>query len=127
MAKHAEGDDCLSIEMTLRSFPRVEPFVVRWKLPLFERDSKLDPTDLKQPANAGRCPKYFVSQLVSVLGDQSLSYSDFEKLVIDATGMSAKTFERTLEKAIKAQKIHDCKIDQTYEAQHQPSSSASPS
>ena len=37
MTKHEAGDDCLSIETTLRSFPKIEPFVVRWSLPLFVR------------------------------------------------------------------------------------------
>jgi hypothetical protein len=50
MTKHVE-EDCLSVEATLRSFPRIEPFVVRWVNPLFVRDKDLDPDDLKQPGN----------------------------------------------------------------------------
>jgi hypothetical protein len=40
---------CFTVEMVLRSFKEVEPFVVRWKHPLFIRESSLDPDDLKTP------------------------------------------------------------------------------
>lgn len=44
--KHQEAD-CFTVEATLRNFPPLDPFVVRWEYPLFHRDSELDPTNLK--------------------------------------------------------------------------------
>ena len=62
MTKHTEGDDYPAVETTLRSFPRIDPFVVHWKCPLFEREPNLDPADLKQP-NKGRERVYCLEDL----------------------------------------------------------------
>ena len=48
----------LSVEATLRSFPRIEPFVVRWDNPLFVREKDLNPDNLKQPG--GRPQSYLL-------------------------------------------------------------------
>jgi AAA domain len=116
MTKHAEGDDYLSVEHTLRSFPRIDPFVVRWEMPLFKRMPELDAADLKQPpSKKGRTPKYGTEQLVSVIGDQSLAYAEFLQRTRMATGMVESTFNKQLKKAAKENKIHHCRIDETYE------------
>lgn len=55
MTAHEEAD-AFTVESTLRNFPPVEPFVVRWNYPLFIR-TNLDPEDLKQArsrANTGQ-------------------------------------------------------------------------
>jgi hypothetical protein len=39
---HQEAD-AMSVEMALRNFAPVDPFVVRWEHPLWQRDAELDP------------------------------------------------------------------------------------
>ena len=106
MTKHEAGEDCLSIEMTLRSFPRVEPFVVRWSLPLFERDQSLDPADLKRPSKGGSDPKYGVEDLLTHLGDKELKTGEFKSLIRTETGMSERTFYSLLKQGEAQQKLH---------------------
>jgi hypothetical protein len=47
MTRHAE-EDAFTIEATLRNFPPIPPFCVRWKYPVMELADELDPADLKQ-------------------------------------------------------------------------------
>ena len=54
MTGHDEGDDHLTVEHTLRSFPRIDQFVVQWDCPLFSRKPDLDPAKLKQHNEGGR-------------------------------------------------------------------------
>ena len=114
MTKHKE-EECLTVEPTLRSFPRIEPFVVRWRLPLFERDKKLDPADLKQPARIGREATYSVEDLADCLNGDDLSTEEFEKRFCTETGASASTFHRLRRAATEAGLIHKCLIDQKWE------------
>jgi hypothetical protein len=55
MTRH-ETEGAFVIETTLRNFPQVEPFVVRWQYPLMHRDAELDPARLKQAV--GRKPAF---------------------------------------------------------------------
>ena len=51
-------------EITVRDFPAVENFVVRWDFPLLSRDKEgLDPAEVKQPPKMGR-PKQDITGLV---------------------------------------------------------------
>lgn len=50
LTRHEE-DDAFVIEPTLRNFPPIDDFCVRWSFPLMIRDNNLDPTRLKQPGN----------------------------------------------------------------------------
>jgi hypothetical protein len=119
MTKHEAGEDCLTIEMTLRSFPRVEPFVVRWNLPLFERDQSLDPAALKQPGKRGGSePKFGVEDLLTYLGDENLKTTDFKRKVRNETGMSERTFYKLLQDGLKAGKLHKA-FDETWECINQ--------
>jgi len=47
MTQH-ENYDCLTVEASLRSLPRIRPFVVQWDYPLFIRQDELDPDKLKK-------------------------------------------------------------------------------
>jgi hypothetical protein len=44
-----EEPDCYTLNATLRNFPPLDPFVVRWEFPLLVRDDALDPAALKNP------------------------------------------------------------------------------
>ncbi|NLH74521.1 MAG: AAA family ATPase [Verrucomicrobia bacterium] len=61
-----ELDDHFVVEATLRSFPPVEEFVVRWNYPLFERQAGLDPTRLRKPGG-GRKPEHDSRQFLGAL------------------------------------------------------------
>ncbi|MBI4658302.1 MAG: AAA family ATPase [Verrucomicrobia bacterium] len=47
MTRHEE-EGAFAVEATLRNFPAINPFVVRWEYPLMRRDDTLDPAKLKQ-------------------------------------------------------------------------------
>lgn len=114
MTKHAAGDDYLTVEHTLRSFPRIDPFVVHWNCPLFERATDLDPADLKQPGG-GRSAAYSVDDLLNCLNGDDLTTKDFEERFSELTGASQRTFFRLLKDAEKTKRIHKCQIDQKWE------------
>jgi hypothetical protein len=48
MTPHVE-EEHYTVDPTLRNFPPVKPFVVKWAWPLFTREDELDPDELKQP------------------------------------------------------------------------------
>lgn len=52
MTPHQEADS-FTVEATLRNYAPVDPFVVSWSYPLFERNDALDPADLKLPKRHG--------------------------------------------------------------------------
>jgi hypothetical protein len=116
LTKHKAGDDYLSVETTLRSFPRIDPFVVRWTLPLFERAPELDPADLKQPGTKpGPMEKYSVADLIDCLGKQDLRAAAFQKLACGETGMSRAKFYELLNRGEIEGKLHKCKTDGKWE------------
>jgi RecA-family ATPase len=92
MTKH-EKEDTFTIEATLRNFKPIDPFCVARIHPLMVRDDKLDPTKLKRPGNK---VSYTPEQLMEVLGEQSLTTSEWEKQVMEETGMSKRTFHEKL-------------------------------
>ena len=87
LTAHAENEQCYTLDATLRNFPPMEPFVVEWRFPLFERRNDLDPARLKKPA--GRPPKYTADGLLTVLVDGMIA-RDWQA----ASGMSNDTFIR---------------------------------
>ena len=60
LTEHQASDEeqrVFAAEITVRDFPPIEKFVVRWDFPLLLRDQEgLDPEALKQPKKAGRRP-----------------------------------------------------------------------
>ena len=67
LTAHAENECCYTLDATLRNFPPMEPFVVEWRFPLFDRRNDLDPTALKKPM--GRPSKYSPDDLFGTLVD----------------------------------------------------------
>jgi hypothetical protein len=87
LTAHAENENCYTLDFTLRNFRPIEPFVVEWRFPLFERRNDLDPAALKK--TPGRPPKYNADGLLAVLVD-GMTAGDWER----AGGMSNETFLR---------------------------------
>lgn len=86
---HKEGDDYMTVEMSLRNFAPIKPFVVHWICPRWVRDDEnLNPSDLK--TSRGPKEKNKPENALNALGDQTLTYTQWEK----ATGMTESTFKR---------------------------------
>lgn len=87
-------------EFTLRDFPPIENFVVRWDFPLVVVDENgLDPHELKQPAKGGRPPSDAKAQILTALrtaevicGQPGLTTKQIEQ----AAGMTLRTIQRHL-------------------------------
>jgi len=87
-------------EFTLRDFPPIENFVVRWEFPLVVLDkSGLDPHELKKPAKGGRPPSDAKTQILTALrtaeliaGLEGLS----AKQIQQAAGLNLRTIQRYL-------------------------------
>ena len=117
MTNHSEGEGYLSVEYTLRSFPRIDPFVAQWVLPLFVRKLELDAADLKQPPKQGmgRKAKWTTGQLVENLGTKDLPTGEFQKLMNEETGMPSSTFYELLAEAKKEGLLHKSATDEKWE------------
>lgn len=63
LTRHQE-EEAFAVELTLRNFAPVKPFVVRWKFPLFTRADELDPQKLKQ---SGRPAKHDSKELLTAI------------------------------------------------------------
>jgi RecA-family ATPase len=85
-----ENDSCFVVDSILRNHPPINPFVVRWNYPLFERDTSLDPTALKQPKK--QPGKHSVKDLLYWLGNDHLKTTELRNLVLNETGMSRSRF-----------------------------------
>lgn len=98
-----EEDDAMTVEMSLRNFKPVEPFVVRWEYPRWTRDKALDPTSLKN-SKQRRAPneRHPPDHALRALGDRMLTYAEW----LDASGMKESTFRRKREELMNARKVH---------------------
>lgn len=96
-----EVPGAFTIDITLRNHPEKNAFVVRWKFPVMEPDTSLDPSLLREPPNprASRAIRYSADQLWRLLVDKGpfasvsafydaaytdgfISKADFKKLLI---------------------------------------------
>lgn len=90
MTPHEE-EDCFTVDATLRNFPPMPPFVVKWEWPIFIRDEHLDAAALKRPknfrptreGNSGQFQaKYSVQDILDCLKDAETSKSATELQVL---------------------------------------------
>ncbi|PWT77950.1 MAG: hypothetical protein C5B58_16005 [Acidobacteria bacterium] len=107
-----ESDGACTVEATLRNFPPIEPFCVRWEYPLFVLDDKLNPADLKKP-ETGRKQKWSVYQLAELLGGKSLRSGAFQKLASSELGMPRATFYELIRDPKGV--LHKSATDETWE------------
>ena len=84
-----EEADAMAVEMALRNFAPVDPFVVRWEHPLWVRDDQLDPAKLHRN-RGGATVIHTATKLLEALGSKSLTSSEWQK----ASGMTESTFLR---------------------------------
>lgn len=83
-----EEDDAMTVEMSLRNFAPVAPFVVRWIHPRWVRDDDLDPDKLK--TSRGPKEKHTAKHALAALGGGLMTYAQWEK----SSRMSPTTFKR---------------------------------
>lgn len=102
-----EEDEAMTVEMALRNFAPVEPFVVRWEHPVWVRDGGLDPAKLKR--RAGRSETNTAANAFAALVGP-MGYGEWMK----ATGMTESTFRRKLKTLLEDGKVEQ--IGQHYQA-----------
>jgi hypothetical protein len=99
-----ETEHCFSVEVTLRDFPPVDPFAVRWEYPRFRVDSELDPEKLKE-RKGGRPKLSSAEKLCAIIGaEERISHADLWRRAQELCTISKSTFDRRLREA-KNQKL----------------------
>lgn len=97
-----EEEGSFVIEPTLRNLPPVDPFVVTWNYPLFDLDSSLDPSKLKQIS--GRPKATSEEALFDLLPPSGLTWKEWLSEAQKTLKISESTFCR-LKKALKDRDI----------------------
>lgn len=89
--KHQE-ENCFTVEASLRNLQPLDPFVVRWNYPRFERAEELDPSKLKQAG--GRPSQYSPDDLLKILKDANtpLKTGEWRKAALEEIGISKSQF-----------------------------------
>lgn len=95
--------NCYTVEATLRNLPQLEPFVVEWQFPMFNRKDDLNPSDLK--TKPGRPPACKLEEIVALLKDQPLSSSAWQQMARAELGIAASTFYTMKSNAEKAKLV----------------------
>jgi hypothetical protein len=98
--RHQEND-CYTVEATLRNFPPMEPFVVKWEYPLFVRQDDLNPAALKQVNQANRQKDQEVKQAAKLDGNKKricnvlakFPAGESKTLIRTSSGLRPETFE----------------------------------
>jgi AAA domain len=93
-----EEEEAMTVEMHLRVFAPVAPFVVKWECPVWIRDDMLDPSRLK---TAGAKTKHSEDDTLKALGDEMMTYSEWCK----ASRLSDTTFRRKRDALLAAGKV----------------------
>lgn len=70
-----ETENAFTVDVTLRAFQPVDPFVVRWNYPLMRVDGDLDPDRLKKPA--GRPASSTPTDLLSLIRDNPMTTGEW--------------------------------------------------
>jgi RecA-family ATPase len=103
-----EEPDAMTVETTLRNFPPIEPFTIKWNGNwLFERVS-LDPKRMKK---AGAQKQYSASQLLDALGDESMSDSEWKNECAERFGISKAAFYRLKGELVADHRVYRSKLD----------------
>lgn len=83
------------VDLTLRNFKPIDPFVIRWEAPLMLRVEGMDPGDLKEP-RSGRKEIYKDEELLSLLPSSGFCNTDWAQAAREHLDMSKSTFNKRL-------------------------------
>jgi len=92
-----EKEECFTVEGTLRNFPPMYPFVVKWEWPLFCREDDADPNNLKKARGSKQqfVPIYDKEMVLNETSiQQGVKVRDLYKVLHDREGISQSTFYR---------------------------------
>lgn len=92
---------CYTVEATLRNFPHLAPFVIRWSFPLFQPVS-LDAGKLKK---VGRPEAVPAGDVLERLGEEGMSPKDWLAAVQEIHDLSRASFYRILEKLVATRQV----------------------
>lgn len=95
-----EDEDCMTVEMALRNFSPIEPFVVRWIYPRWQRDDEMDPKELKR-AGGKFAETITAADLLDALGDSTMTPAEW----IKAAGISRSSFYRKRQELVDLGKV----------------------
>jgi len=93
-----EEDDALAVDTTLRNHPPQDPFVLRWKFPVFVRDGNLDPAQLRRSKT--KPEKFSAVELFAVFRD-GMTASEWQR----ACGWTEGTFRRKRDDLLRQGRI----------------------
>lgn len=96
MTRHEENNAYV-VDADLRSFPRLEPFTVRWEFPVMKLAEELDPTRLRQ--KAGRKPLHTPEHLLECLAKDGMTAGEWAAAAKAQHFMSQSTFYELRDKA----------------------------
>lgn len=99
-----DADGAFTLDLTLRDFAPVEPFVIRWDFPRMHRDTTLDPANLRKP-KTGRAAQYTVGDILKHLGTEPLSSGEWKQACQDEQGISNGTWYTLKREAERANRI----------------------
>jgi hypothetical protein len=102
MTSHEESE-CFTVDVTLRNFPPISPFVVRWDWPLFKPEEDLNPAELRKPGARGKFDDSMILDECSVM--QPITISKLRGLVSDIHQMSKSEFYRRLTNLIREKRL----------------------
>jgi hypothetical protein len=109
-----EDEECFQVSFTLRAFPPVDCFAVRWEYPRFRIAPDLDPEKLRS-SKAGR-PKLNTSEQLAGLihAEESISYADLCRRAEKLCQMKKRSFDRRLVEAKNQKLIYLSPINNEY-------------
>jgi RecA-family ATPase len=107
-----EEPDAMIVDLTLRNFPPVEQYTVKWNGNwLFERVG-LDPKRVKK--TAGRSAQYSADQLLDVLGDQPMEDTEWRQACESQEGIKKDVFYKLRKELARDGKVYRSKLDQKW-------------
>lgn len=89
-----EDDGAFVLEMTLRNFAPVQPFVIRWVYPRMRRDDTADPSQLRKP-RGGKEEEFSVANIMEHF-KSGMTTAEWQRVSCSESGMSRETFYRRL-------------------------------
>lgn len=106
--KH-EIDDAFTVESTLRNFPPVPPFVVKWNYPALTLAQDLDPARLKKAG--GRPLSASPDSITNLIANTPMSTSDWQKSAYQELGVSRSAFHRLKLDLLSRKRVSQSSID----------------
>lgn len=93
LTRHEE-EGAFTVESVLRSFPPIQPFVIRWNHPVFDPDTSLDPAQLRQPGRPGPSPAVEDDKVLNLIPPAGISKPAWRSAADEAFGISKSGFYR---------------------------------